>query len=576
LAGWWLASAVGTVAVLTLAPRPAANRLRATAARSANVLAEQLEAALVGRCSREQAEASIAVKHELQAVFDAAPYRPTGLAVADQALASLVEALEWLTTVVSEAVREGTDLTTVAETDRRLFGEAAVVLRDTARLLGGADIVPLLGDLEQLRAASAARIAALGDDSAGAGEPVHVSFHARAVAAAVRGAAVDALIASRRAGPEVVAAERARWGEVEDASVVAISRAAFLGTARRLATGHASLRSVWFLNSARGAVALAAAVALADLTNVQHGFWVVLGALSVLRTSAASTGATALRALGGTLAGFFIGGAFILAIGSHLGALWFALPVAVFVASYAPGTAPFVVGQAAFTVTISVLYNIVVPVGWKVGAVRVEDVALGAAVSVLAGVLFWPRGASAIVGDDLADAFHRGGVYLVQATAWAIGTRQAPPDAALPALRANLRLDDAVRALMAEQGTRRVPKDQVWHLVGGAMRLRLTAQSLTGQPRPSVPEGPTHRALVEEAVVVAGICDDLASRLGRVPSTVAQELAALVVSEPQPAPVESGYSLWIRQHLDHIKRDLATLVAPTEAVAAARALPWWR
>ena len=134
-----------------------------------------------------------------------------------------------------------------------------------------------------------------------------------------------------------------------------------------VARRHASVRSVWFINSVRGALALAAAVAVADLSSVQHGFWVVLGTLSVLRTNAASTGSTALRALGGTAIGFVIGGALLVAIGTSSTALWVALPIAVFVAAYAPGTAPFAVGQAAFTVTVAVLFNLLVPVGWKVG-----------------------------------------------------------------------------------------------------------------------------------------------------------------------------------------------------------------
>ena len=125
--------------------------------------------------------------------------------------------------------------------------------------------------------------------------------------------------------------------------------------------GHASLRSIWFVNSVRGAVVLATAVAIADGTNVQHGFWVVLGALSVLRTSAASTGATALRALSGTVVGFAIGAAILLAIGHHASVLWAVLPIAILVAGYTPGTAPFAVGQAAFTVTIAVLYNLIAP-----------------------------------------------------------------------------------------------------------------------------------------------------------------------------------------------------------------------
>ena len=196
----------------------------------------------------------------------------------------------------------------------------------------------------------------------------------------------------------MVAPELTRWQGIDGTPVERSRRTVLFGSARQLVSGHTSLRSVWFLNSARGAVALAVAVAVADLTNVQHAFWVVLGTLSVLRTNAAATGATALRAIAGTVVGFFIGGALILAIGAHPAALWAALPVAVLIASYSPGTLPFAVGQAGFTVTISILFNILVPVGWKVGVVRVEDVAIGAAVSALVGVFSGPeehRGSSA-------------------------------------------------------------------------------------------------------------------------------------------------------------------------------------
>ena len=242
--------------------------------------------------------------------FTAAPYRPTGLAAPDQGLANLVETLEWLTTLVSEATREGTDLTAIDEVDRRLFLEAVNVLRGTASVLSGTEVTLSLGTLEELRLASAARIASLDGDGSGADE-VHVSFHAQIVATAARSAAVDALIAGRRVDPSVVATELARWSDGPGAPISSVKgpgpfNTASLNAARRLVTGHASVRSVWFVNSARGAVALAVAVGVADLSNVQHGFWVVLGALSVLRTNAASTGATALRALVGTTFGFFI------------------------------------------------------------------------------------------------------------------------------------------------------------------------------------------------------------------------------------------------------------------------------
>ena len=54
--------------------------------------------------------------------------------------------------------------------------------------------------------------------------------------------------------------------------------------------------------------------------------------------------------------------------------------------------------------TIAVLFNLLAPVGWRVGVVRIEDVAIGCAVSFAVGILFWPRGVASVVGDDLADA----------------------------------------------------------------------------------------------------------------------------------------------------------------------------
>ncbi len=576
LAGWWLATVAGTLAVLVLSPRPAADRLRNAAADCASAVSTELEAALSGRCTDAVAHDPIEAKHALTNAFSSTPYRPTGLARSDQALANLVETLEWCTTLVTDMVREGTDLRAVAEVDRDLLAEAARVLRAVADLMTGSAIRPTLDRLEQLQDASAARMAAIGNNGSCTERDVHISFHARIVAAASRRAALDALIAQGRADDSIVAGERLRWNNESVAYPEGTGGLATLRAARRLAGGHASLRSTWFVNSARGALALAAAVAVADLADLQHGFWVVLGTLSVLRTSASATGATALRALIGTVAGFFIGAGLILAIGDNTSALWAALPIAVLVAAYSPGTAPFAIGQAAFTVTVSVLYNILVPVGWQVGVVRVEDVAIGAAVSAVVGVLFWPRGAAAVVADDLADAFHDGGLYLVQATSWAVGTRPAPPDAAVAAANAAVRLDEALRGLMAEQGTKRVAKEHVWRLVGGSMRLRLTAQSLSVLPQPEASTDPARHGLVAEAVQLAGWCDGVAGQLGRAPATVAMELANSVGGDVAPVHTEEGYLLWVRHHLDHLKHHIADLVEPIAAVAERRGVPWWR
>src|SRR5207302_896761 len=116
--------------------------------------------------------------------------------------------------------------------------------------------------------------------------------------------------------------------------------------------------------------------------------------------------------------------------------------------------------------------------GWKVGVLRIEDVALGVLVSLVVGVLFWPRGAAAVVGDDLADAFRSGAGYLTQAVDWALGSRPTPPDGGPAAVTAGTRLDEALRGFLAEQGAKRLSKQELWTLVMATMSLRLTAYSL--------------------------------------------------------------------------------------------------
>ena len=154
------------------------------------------------------------------------------------------------------------------------------------------------------------------------------------------------------------------------------------------------------------------------------------------------------------------------------------MPIAIAVAAYAPGTLPFAVGQAAFTVAVVVLFNVLQPVGWRLGLLRVQDVAMGCAVSLVVGALFWPRGASSVVSDDLADAFRRGAAYLTQAVDWVLGTRRDPPDTAAAAVTAGIRLDEALRGYLVEEGAKRLSKEDLWMLVVATMQLRLTSTSL--------------------------------------------------------------------------------------------------
>jgi len=652
LEGWWLASAVGTAAVLLTSTRGPGDRLRAAAAELAGELGRRVMAAANGEITSPQTMR--AAKEKLRTAFDAAPYRPTGLATADQAMASLVQLLEWGCVQVGDAFDGHVNMTMACPADRALLSAAAALFGDVHTLLSGRPVEPDFDGLEAARARSAAH---LRDLSGRSGEPdIRVAaahaVHAQAIAVAARTAAADALIASGRAGPDTIAAERRQWyGQApvahaaapasvavtagtttaggDGARGTATAPVAFIPNGRgRLSTlssappvaglagattvvvRHATVRSVWFLNSLRGALALAAAVAVADLSTVQHGFWVVLGTLSVLRTSAASTGATALRALAGTVIGFAIGALLLHAIGTGQTSLWVALPVSVLVAAYAPGTTPFLVGQAAFTVTIVVLFNLLVPVGWKVGLLRVEDVAIGCAVSAVVGVLFWPRGASSVVAEDLADTFRCGAEYLTQAVDWALSELMLPPAAAAPAVSAGLRLDDAVRGYLAEQGSKRARKEDLWTLVNASTRLRLTANSLAGLRQPDTAPGnppgaaclplagsdeyagaPACAALRSAAEGLAGfygqVADEIVSRRGDL--ALVQPPAMMGPAVPRElhgaAPEDGDASkhhlphphlLWVQEHLHHLSQSAQMVSEPALRVATIRRRPWWR
>lgn len=620
LAGWWLASAAGTAAVLLVSPRSAGDRLRISAAALARELAASIENGSRGQV--RSMEAMTAAKHALLSTFSATPFRPTGLATADQGLNAVAQVLEWCGALVADTFDGHLDLARTSAADRELLATAARVMRATAAVLSGGDARPDLAALEMARAASAAHMRETADVPAadaetgnvadtgdiadtGIGVTAALAVHAQTLAVATRNAAEDALIASRRASPATIARQRRRWyGEPDSIAVRAAAAdrtsprrradrglASLLG-ATSVASSHASIRSVLFLNSARGAAALAAAVAVAGLSGVQHAFWVVLGTLSVLRTNASATGATALRALAGTVAGFIVGAALLLAIGTGQTSLWVALPIAVLVASYAPGTAPFAVGQAAFTVTVLVLFNLLVPVGWKVGVVRVEDVALGTAVSLVVGVLFWPRGAGSVVGDDLADAFRTGSAYLTQAVDWVLEERAEAPDTAA-AVTAGIRLDDALRGFLAEQGSKRMTRADLSMLVMASLRLRLTAHTLAGLRRiPATAQGkhpvPPSRyddgiraELRGAASLLSQFYGQLAAAVGRPARAAAgTDVAVTPVTLPpgalaaQPA-ARHPRLMWVREHLYHLGEHTEALTEPAARIAEIRHRPWW-
>ena len=225
---------------------------------------------------------------------------------------------------------------------------------------------------------------------------------------------------------------------------------------------------------------MAIAVYIAQRTGLQDSFWVVLGTLSVLRSNALSTGWSVLSALAGTAVGIVLGALLILAIGTNEVVLWAVLPVAVLLAAYAPRAISFAAGQAGFTVVLFVLFNIIQPTGPGLGLVRIEDVAIGFGVSLGVGLLFWPRGAGALLRENLASAYEQSAAYVVaRARLIARGSDAGEPaDQAEAAAAALDRLNDAFRQYLTERSAQRVDVETIGALVAGAGRVRRAGQSL--------------------------------------------------------------------------------------------------
>ncbi len=346
----------------------------------------------------------------------------------------------------------------------------------------------------------------------------------------------------------------------------------------------------------RGAIALGLAVLVAKLTGVQHSFWVVFGALSVLRSNALSTGQNVVRALIGTMIGFAIGAALVSVIGTDTTVLWILLPIVVLFAGFAPAAISFAAGQAAFTLTLFILFNIIAPVGWHIGLVRIEDVALGCAVSVAVGVLFWPRGAGAALGRALADAYADSARYLAGAVDFGMArcdegtpSRDAPIDEAMRAASASRRLDDAFRGYLAERGPKRIPLGDVTTLVTGASGLRLAGDAVLDlwerDERADGDRAAAREAILARTAHVVNWYDDFAlslNRGGEVPEPMAPEdpadrrLVDAVGHDLRTADgratVTAARMIWTRDHLDAARRLQDVLVTPARTALERPAL----
>lgn len=603
LEGWGIAAALAVPVALFVWPPRDQDRLRLRTAGLCRALGDMLalNQPMVGDTMVSMRQAA----RELRETFRSSATRTAALSTGSRMVIKLVDEVEWLAAAVVNACLDGPEQWPAQA--RRLRVAATGVLHACAGVLDHHGWAPdrgwqrnldaQLAELESARDAVADESLAelLGrptvpDDVQLRGEferPLYMA-HELGYAVALVGGTVAA----------IAAADTRSWWQRLIGRRVTQDELGVVAVATRSARGQLDRHAVWFQNSVRGAVGLALAVLLSRVVDTQNSFWIGLGALSVLRSNALSTGATIFRALIGTCIGFAIGGALVSVLGTSHAVLWPLLPILILIAGAAPSAISFIAGQAAFTVVIIVLFNIIAPIGWKVGVVRVEDVALGSIASLGAGALFWPRGAGAALGSALAEAYHASAAFLRQAVDHVTGRRAEPPDNALVAMAAGDRLDEALRQYLAERGSKRVPLESVVALANGAARVRLAGSAIkhlqlaAGPPVPAaghdVLDGSAD-VLLRRTADVSGWYDLLANSFERggkdVPDHAAPGPATSFLDVVLPAvdhcadgkcAEQAERLLWSGQYVGDVDQLRADLVEPAREVVIAEARPWWR
>jgi hypothetical protein len=276
-------------------------------------------------------------------------------------------------------------------------------------------------------------------------------------------------------------------------------------------------------------------------------------------------------------------------IGANTTLLWLLLPAAVLFAGLAPAAISFAAGQAAFTLTLLILFNILQPAGWQLGLVRIEDVAIGSAVSLAVGLLFWPRGAAAALGTALAEAYADSARYLAGAVEFGMGrcdlgtpTRPAPVDEAIRAAAASRRLDDTFRGYLAERGAKPIPLAEMTGLVTGVAGLRLAGDAVLDLwQRDDAAAGQRAGARAELLASTARIVDwydafaDGIIGQREIPEPLRHDDAAdgrLIEAIDRDLRREDGRAsataarmIWTGDHLDAARRLQGSLVGPARA-----------
>ena len=120
--------------------------------------------------------------------------------------------------------------------------------------------------------------------------------------------------------------------------------------------------------------------------------------------------------------------------------------------------------------------------------------------------------------------------------------------------------------------------EELWHLVGGSLRLRLTAHAVAAHPRHDVDEPEAAiEVLDHRTAILRAWYDRLAAQVDKPRGHAIDTLTPPTFSsDGNPKLALSSHLVWLCEHLTHLTEHLGELVAPADRIAEIRRRPWWR
>jgi uncharacterized membrane protein YccC len=401
--GWAIAGLVSTVAAVALWPRFERVTMHNQAADALVAIADLVEAIWSAAGGRDLLRLKETAHQAVQAArkgYATTAKRPAAAARRDRAFAELVTELDRILDMTERPFNADRPSVRpdLAEGDQ-LVAVVVAGLRSSASVLTGGD-PPDLHAIEVVREQHRVSLDRWAAEQLRAGRPVEQVLDGLGYDDTLRVVSYLTLMLGNNA---MIAA-----GARPDAGDTAMQ-------ALRTIRAQLEWPSTVLQGSLRVAIGLALAVWVARTFDLSHAFWVVLGTIQVLRTNALGTGRTIIQAVVGNAIGVVIGGLFAMLAGNHPTLMWIAFPVAVFVAAYAATTIGFMLSQAAFTINLIIVFNLISPAGWQIGLVRIEDLLVGALISLVVGLLLWPQGARREIARALAGLYRGLVPYLAHA-----------------------------------------------------------------------------------------------------------------------------------------------------------------